>query len=60
MRHGGWKSSTVAKGYVETSEESKKEIAGQILGDQNAPLNKVWKVSHELSSSKIDITPKLS
>ncbi len=56
MRHGGWKSSTVAEGYVETSVESKKRIAEQILGDQNAPLNKVRKISHESSSSMIDIT----
>lgn len=56
MRHGGWKSSTVAEGYVETSVESKKRIAGQILGDQNAPLNKVRKISQEASSSMIDIT----
>ena len=56
MHHGGWKSSTVAEGYVETSVESKKRITGQILGDQNAPLNKVQKISQESSSSMIDIT----
>ena len=56
MRHGGWKSSTVTEGDVETSMESKKQIAGQIMGDQNASLNKVQKVSHESSSSMIDIT----
>ncbi|XP_023311961.1 uncharacterized protein LOC111692276 [Anoplophora glabripennis] len=30
-RHGGWKSSTVAEGYIENSLEQKKEIACQIL-----------------------------
>ena len=55
MHHGGWNSSTVAEGYVETSVESKKRIAEHILGDQN-PLNKVRKISHEESSSKFDIT----
>jgi integrase len=56
MRHGGWKSSAVAEGYVETSVESKKRIAGQILGEQNEPLNKVRKITHEANSSMIDIT----
>lgn len=30
-RHGGWKSSTVAEGYIEDSLQNKKNIAGQIL-----------------------------
>lgn len=32
-RHGGWRSSTVAEGYVETSLENKKIIATKIMGD---------------------------
>lgn len=31
-RHGGWKSDTVAEGYVETSVENKKIIATKIMG----------------------------
>ena len=34
-RHGGWKSSAVAEGYVENSIENKKQIAGDILGETN-------------------------
>ena len=60
MHYGGWKSSTVAEGYVETSVESKKQIAGQILGEQNEPLNKVQKITHESSSFMIDITASTS
>jgi hypothetical protein len=56
MRHRGWKFLTDAEGYVEASVESKNQIAVQILGDQNSPLNKVQKVLHESSSSMIDIT----
>lgn len=32
-RHGGWKSTTVAEGYVEDSIDNKKKIANSILGD---------------------------
>jgi integrase len=32
-RHGGWKSNSVAEGYVEDSLENKKKIATDILGD---------------------------
>lgn len=32
-RHGGWKSSTVAEGYVEDSVENKRLIAANILGE---------------------------
>lgn len=34
MRHGGWKSASVAEGYVENSTETKKKIAKQIFGDE--------------------------
>lgn len=30
--HGGWRSNTVAKGYIETSVKNKKKIASHILG----------------------------
>jgi integrase len=56
MRHGGWKSSTVAEGYIETSVESKKRVAAQILGNQNEPLNKMRKISPDTSLPTIDIT----
>ena len=56
MRHGGWKSSTVAEGYIETSVESKKWIAEKLSGEQNEPLNKIWKISPDPSFPAIDIT----
>lgn len=34
-RHGGWKSNSVAEGYIEASIENKKKIAGDILGETN-------------------------
>lgn len=34
-RHGGWKSSTVAEAYIESSIENKTRIAKQILGDKS-------------------------
>jgi integrase len=53
MRHGGWKSSTVAEGYVETSVESKKRIAEQILGEPPAkrPIVDVSKPTIDVTSS---------
>ena len=59
MRHGGWKSATVAEGYVETSEGNKKQIAAQIFGENsgNSPA-KVAKI--ECSASKdVDSVPVL-
>ena len=56
MRHGGWKSSTVAEGYIETSVESKKRIAEKLLGEQNESLNKIRKISPDPGLSTIDIT----
>jgi integrase len=60
-RHGGWKSNTVAEGYIETSIENKKRIATQILGEKNVELEastssysknlKVCTTSTELLSS---------
>lgn len=39
MRHGGWKSSTVAEGYVEQSVGNKKRIANQILGHRASDMS---------------------
>ena len=36
MWHGSWSSSTVAEGYVESSEGNKKRIAAQIFGSENS------------------------
>ncbi|KAJ8910666.1 hypothetical protein NQ315_011184 [Exocentrus adspersus] len=33
-RHGGWKSNTVAEGYIDTSKGNKKKIAAKILGEE--------------------------
>lgn len=35
-RHGGWRSDSVAEGYIQTSAENKKKIAVQILGENGA------------------------
>lgn len=39
QRHGGWKSASVAEGYVESSLANKRRIAGNILGDANVNEN---------------------
>lgn len=38
-RHGGWKSATVVKGYVENSLNNKKNVAEKIFGRENASEN---------------------
>lgn len=40
-RHGGWKSNTVAEGYVENSIENKKRIATDILGESSSNASSV-------------------
>lgn len=35
-RHGGWRSNTVAEGYIENSRENKRKIARKILGDTDS------------------------
>lgn len=37
-RHGGWRSNTVAEGYIENSAENKKKISAAILGKKNIPM----------------------
>ncbi|KAJ8971277.1 hypothetical protein NQ317_001179 [Molorchus minor] len=37
-RHAGWKSTTVAEGYVENSIENKTKIANQVLVDTSLSL----------------------
>jgi integrase len=47
MRHGGWRSATVAEGYVETSIGCKKRIAAQIFTfEENAPPEKIIKLNN--------------
>jgi hypothetical protein len=47
MRHGGWRSATVAEGYVETSVGCKKRIAAQIFTfEENVLLEKMIKLSN--------------
>jgi hypothetical protein len=47
MRHRGWRSTTVAEGYVETSVGCKKRIATQIFtSEENAPPEKMIKLSN--------------
>lgn len=40
-RHGGWKSNTVAEGYIEESIANKKDIAKKILGLDEPSTNKI-------------------
>ena len=61
-RHGGWRSNTVAEGYVEISEENKTRIASKILGagvtaihNQELRINSSYS-SNLLTSSGINIT----
>jgi integrase len=65
-RHGGWRSNTVAEGYIEDSVENKKKIASKILGDisnigpstssKNHEINFVPKNSNQMSSSGLNVT----
>ena len=63
MRHGGWKSSGVAEGYIETSRENKKRIAAQIFGENigNPPakIAKIEKVASESVTVTSDSLPTL-
>jgi hypothetical protein len=54
MQHGGWKSSTVAEGYVETSKGNKKQIAVQIFEENcgNPPA----KIARIKSNTEVSIT----
>ncbi|KAJ8979829.1 hypothetical protein NQ317_014960 [Molorchus minor] len=48
-RHAGWKSTTVAEGYVENSIESKTKIANQVLvGTTTSAITKTVNVSERL------------
>jgi hypothetical protein len=47
-RHGGWKSNTVAEGYIETSLENKKKVANKILGGQQLSRSNDCSVSQSL------------
>lgn len=37
-RHGGWRSNSVAEGYIENSTENKKKISAAILGEKSSSL----------------------
>jgi hypothetical protein len=34
-RHGGWRSNTVAEGYIEDSVQNKLEVSSKILGNEH-------------------------
>ncbi|KAJ8966924.1 hypothetical protein NQ317_002377 [Molorchus minor] len=51
-RHAGWKSTTVAEGYVENSIENKTKIANQVL--VGGCLCRLWNRSGPLGSSHCD------
>lgn len=65
-RHGGWRSNTVAEGYIDTSCENKKRIASRILGEKenmeaSTSINKqkleiISKNSSEVTSSGINLS----
>lgn len=55
-RHGGWKSSTVAEGYVEDSIADKKRIAGMVQGTlTDKPLPTTSSVGNEVIGSSSSI-----
>lgn len=49
-QHGGWRSSTVAEGYVENSIENKKRIATDILGESSSSSV----IHHEITSTSMN------
>ncbi|KAJ8978553.1 hypothetical protein NQ317_006114 [Molorchus minor] len=54
-RHAGWKSTTVAEGYVENSIENKTKIANQVLvGTTTSVITKTVNVSESNISSNIN------
>ncbi|KAJ8974823.1 hypothetical protein NQ317_001012 [Molorchus minor] len=54
-RHGGWKSTTVAEGYVENSIENKTKIASQVLvGTTTSAITKTVNVSESNIPSNIN------
>lgn len=57
-RHGGWRSSTVAEGYVEDSIESKMKISNAILGCEPLPTSAYVRVElpNENRSSGVNIS----
>lgn len=55
-RHGGWKSTTVAEGYVEDSIENKKQISNSIYGDIVSGLN----VGNNHYSETLDVVASTS
>lgn len=59
-RHGGWRSSSVAEGYVESSLQNKKDIAMRILGEKEArgPVKKM-KTNGSPSTSKRSETDEI-
>lgn len=56
MRHAGWKSPTVAEGYVEASVANKCKIAKQILGDITCKQNVLTDIA--CTSSQVTIVKK--
>ncbi|KAJ8977385.1 hypothetical protein NQ317_001986 [Molorchus minor] len=54
-RHAGWKSTTVAEGYVENSIENKTKIANQVLvGTTTSAITKTVNVSESNIPSNIN------
>lgn len=51
MRHGGWRSSSVAEGYIEESENTKISVASKILGKECSALNPSSSSMHIQDSS---------
>ena len=58
-RHGGWRSSSVAEGYIENSVEHKTEIAKRIMGQKDTPNKKLKAVHVEAEATSIASTRNL-
>nr|XP_015840866.1 PREDICTED: uncharacterized protein LOC103315242 isoform X2 [Tribolium castaneum] len=50
-RHGGWRSTTVAEGYIEECENTKIKVANLILGEEPLACNSISSENHEKFTS---------
>lgn len=58
-RHGGWKSNTVAEGYIDSSVENKKQIAAKIVGERNMQMgasNSSHRGKFEINASSSELS----
>lgn len=54
-RHGGWKSDTVAEGYIEESLRHKEGVARKILRIEDVSISKIETITHEEPKNEANI-----